>query len=76
MNEKLKTVLDIINELRDEKDEDSLNEIIDSTSLREDAGLDSIDLAVLTARLDEHFGIDIFADGIVETIGEVMEKLG
>jgi acyl carrier protein len=76
MRDKVKVVLDIINELREEKGELPLNEVTETTSLREGAGVDSIDLAVLTGRLDEQFGSVIFADGIVETIGEVMEKIG
>ena len=76
MADKMQSVIDIINDIRDDKDEAPLTEITEATSLRDDAGLDSLDLAALTARLDAKFGVDIFADGIVGTVGEVMEKLG
>jgi acyl carrier protein len=75
MTEQMKVVLDIINGIRDDKDEAALNEITEATSLRDDVGFDSIDLAVLTAHIDDKFGIDIFSDGIVDTVGEIMEKL-
>ena len=75
MKEKKEMVFKIINDIREEKDENALHGITEATSLRKDAGFDSIDLAVLTARIDAECGIDIFADGIVDTVGEVLEKL-
>lgn len=75
MNDKMKKIVEIINDILDDKDEAALTNATEETSLRDDIGLDSIDLAVLTARLDEEYGIDIFSDGIVGTIGEVLEKL-
>jgi len=49
-------------------------EILSSSNLR-DLGFDSLDLAELTVRIENEFGIDIFEDGIVETVGEILEKL-
>jgi acyl carrier protein len=49
--------------------------IVDNERLREDLGLDSVDLAELTARLDYEFGVDVFADGPVHTVGEVLAKV-
>ncbi len=43
--------------------------------LRDNLSLDSLDLAELTVRIENEFGIDIFEDGIVETVGEILEKL-
>jgi len=37
--------------------------------------LDSLDLAELTVRLEEEFGVDVFEDGIVETVEEILTKL-
>lgn len=45
------------------------------SSLRNDIGFDSLDLAELTVRIEAEFGIDIFEDGIVNTIGEILEKI-
>lgn len=76
MNEKFESVVEIINEILDDKCEDPVENITEDTSLRRDIGFDSIDLAVLTARIDSKYGVDIFATGIVDTVGEVMIKLG
>jgi acyl carrier protein len=48
-----------------------------ASSLRwgEDLGFESLDLAELTVRIEEKFGVDVFADGLVTTVGEVMQKL-
>ena len=50
----------------------SLNE---TDNLRNDLGLTSFDLAELTVRIEDEFDIDIFEDGLVNTIGEVYAKL-
>ncbi len=44
-------------------------------NLRNDLGLDSLDLAELTVRIEAEFDVDIFEDGLVETVGEILEKL-
>ena len=43
--------------------------------LRNDLDLTSFDLAELTVRIEDEFDIDIFEDGLVNTIGEVLAKL-
>ena len=44
-------------------------------SLREDIGLDSLDLAQLTVQIEDKYGIDIFEDGFVDTIEEIILKI-
>lgn len=39
--------------------------------LREDLHLDSLDLAELTVRIEERFGIDVFEQGVVQRWGEI-----
>ena len=34
--------------------------------------LDSLDLAVLTVKLEAKTGVDVFANGIVSTVGEIL----
>ena len=58
-----KKVLDIINEINSED------------NLRDNLGLNSFDLAELTVKIEDEFDIDIFEDGLVNTIGEIYEKL-
>lgn len=43
--------------------------------LREDLGMDSLELAVLTVKIEAEFGVDVFADGVVKTVGEIEEKI-
>lgn len=68
-------LLDIINLIRSNKSLSPLDAISPETRLREDAEMDSLDLAEFTVRVESQFGKDVFADGIVNTIGEVMAKL-
>lgn len=52
-------------------------ESIDADShLRNDIGLDSLDLAELTVRIEAEYDIDIFEDTIVNTVAEILEKIG
>lgn len=50
-------------------------EITDSSRLREDLGMDSFNLAELTVYIEDSFNVDIFEDGIVNTVGEIYQKL-
>lgn len=43
--------------------------------LRQDLGLDSLELAELTVRLEAEFGVDIFREGLVNTVAEVLDRL-
>ena len=44
------------------------------TRLREDLGMDSLDLAELTVKIEAECDIDIFADGLVNTVDEILKK--
>lgn len=46
-----------------------------STSLRNDLGLDSLKLAQLTVFIEDEFGVDVFEDGIVETVDDIIKKI-
>lgn len=68
-------VLNIINEILESKDLNKQNSLSEQLSLRDDLGLSSFDLAELTVKLEDEFDIDIFEDGLVNTIGEIYVKL-
>lgn len=72
MPEKL---LSVINEVRVNKGLTGLVELRPEMRLREDIGFKSLDLAEMTVRIEEKFGVDVFADGLVNTVGEIQEKL-
>ena len=69
-------ILEIINEIRAAKELALIETVNAETKLREDLGLTSFDLAELTVKIEDKFDIDIFEDGLVNTIGEILEKLG
>ena len=72
----LDEVLNIIFLVMENSELDSSSyDITPESNLREDLDLDSLALAELTVRIEEEFGIDIFEDGLVDTVEEVLEKL-
>lgn len=68
-------ILEIINKIRAAKDMAPVAELQVNDNLRDDLGLTSFDLAELTVNIEDEFDIDIFEDGLVNTIGEIYEKL-
>ena len=68
-------VLEIVNEIRVAKSLAPVESISVDTKLREDLNLNSFDLAELTVKIEDEFDIDIFEDGLVNTIGEIYTKL-
>ncbi|PKN75801.1 MAG: acyl carrier protein [Candidatus Cloacimonetes bacterium HGW-Cloacimonetes-2] len=69
-------LLVMINTVRQNKGLTRLESIQPSDDLRRDLELDSLDLAELTVRIENESGIDIFEDGFVNSIGEILIKLG
>jgi acyl carrier protein len=69
-------LLAVVNTVRANKSQSPLPTLDSGMSLRDDLQLDSLDLAELTVRIDKEFGVDVFEDGLVETVGEVIGKLG
>tara|TARA_Y100000592_G_scaffold73574_1_gene114632 strand:- start:4106 stop:4336 length:231 start_codon:yes stop_codon:yes gene_type:complete len=45
------------------------------TRLREDLGLDSIALAELAVRIEEKYDVDVFENGLVFSVEEVIQKI-
>lgn len=68
-------ILEIMNTVLENRTKEKLSELTSDLNLRDDIGFDSLDLAELTVRIEAEYDIDIFEDGIVNTVGEVFEKL-
>lgn len=68
-------LLSIINSILTNRNKTVISTINKDTKLRDDIGFDSLDLAELTVNIEADFGVDVFEDGIVETVGEIIEKL-
>ena len=70
-----KKILDILNTVLENRKKAILTSISSETHLRNDIGFDSLDLAELTVRIEAEFDIDIFENGIINTVGEILKKL-
>ena len=68
-------ILKAINEVLSETSRSERSDVTDDSHLKRDLDLDSLDLAVLTVKIEAETGIDVFADGIVETVGQIRKKL-
>lgn len=71
----MKRLLRIINIIRANKGLPKISEARPEMRLREDIGLESLDLAELTVRIENEFDVDVFADDLVFTIGEVAARI-
>lgn len=65
----------IINSVRTNKGQEPFSGLQSETRLRQDLGFDSFDLAELTVRIEQVWKTDVFADGIVFTVGDILQKL-
>lgn len=70
--ERIKTIINTILKNRGKKEIDSIDE---NTNLRDAIGFDSLDLAELTVRIEAEYDVDIFENGIVNTVGEILQKI-
>lgn len=70
----IKTVSEIIKEIIEDNGEKLTLELTKETQLR-DLGLTSFDLATLTVRIEDEFDVDIFEEGLVSSLGEIIEIL-
>jgi acyl carrier protein len=76
MNDVTLIVLKKTNEVLVESGREPVSALRDDMRLRKDLGLDSLELAVLTVKIEAATGIDIFENGLVDTVGEVAKRLG
>lgn len=68
-------LLRLIDEVRANKKQAPAAGVTRATRLREDLGFSSLDLAELTVRIEDRFGVDVFADGLVHTVGAIDDKI-
>lgn len=77
--EKENTIIDrikeIINYILERENKPKIEKLYMKTSLRRDLDMDSLDLAELTVRIEEEYGVDIFEDGIIDRIEEIIPKI-
>lgn len=68
-------LLEIINSILENKGDKKVSVIKGNMDLRNDLGLTSLDLAELTVKIEDITDIDIFEDGLINTIEEIYYKL-
>jgi len=71
----LSIVLHQINSILSNTGKENLDNLNPEDRLAGDLNLDSLDLAELTVLIESKWGIDIFKDGIVATVQDVLNKL-
>jgi acyl carrier protein len=72
---KIETIKNIVNTIRENKGLEAIEDVSEASHLRDQLELDSLDLAEFTVRIEKDTGVDVFADGIVQTVGEVLERI-
>lgn len=73
--DKKEELLRLINVVLSNRGKNNIASIDREQNLRSDIGLDSMDLAELTVRIEMEFDVDIFADGLITTVGEILDKI-
>lgn len=71
----MEKLLNIINAVLANRQKQTIESISSKSSLRNDLGFDSLDLAELTVRIEVEYDVDIFEDGVVTTVGEILNKI-
>ena len=62
-------VLELINE----NNLDFNGEILNEYNLKDDLGFDSLNMVHLVVRIEDEFNVDIFSEGKISTINELIE---
>lgn len=68
-------LLSMINDIRKSDNRTAFTTVRDTDSLRKDLGLTSFDIVDLAARIRDEFGVGILEDGLVDTVGEICQRL-
>jgi acyl carrier protein len=68
-------LLEIINLILENKNISKIMSLDYSQDLRNDLGLDSFDLAELTVRIEDEFGVDVFENGLINKVGQITDQL-
>ena len=75
MMKEINNLLKCINQILEYNSKEKIPKLNENMNLRDKIGLDSLDLAELTVLVENDYGVDIFEDGVVLTVGEILNKL-
>jgi acyl carrier protein len=65
-------MIQIFNTVLKNNDLPLIQELTPNLSLTKDLGLDSLMLAELTVRVEDAYGVDVFENGMVHTVGDIL----
>ncbi len=65
----------IVNGIRKCAGRTELQQLSPRQKLQQDLQLDSLELAEMTVLIESKFGIDVFEDGIVITVQDILDKI-
>jgi len=68
-------LVSVLHRVRESKGLGEAPLILPISDLRRDLGLDSLDLAELAVRVQDHYGVDVFAAGVIRTWGELIQRV-
>lgn len=71
----IRMLMSLVNSILETSSRPTLDQLRLQDRLQEDLGFDSLELAELTVRLEAETGVDVFRDGVVRTVGEILAKL-
>ena len=69
-----RSLLEIINQVIQDPN-NKIHCLLPEMDLRKDLGMDSMDLAYLTVLIEDEYGIDIFEDGLVSNVSNIINKI-
>lgn len=74
-SEELRHLQIIVNNIRKCAGRTELQQLSPGQKLQQDLQLDSLELAEMTVLIESKFGVDVFEDGIVITVQDVLDKI-
>lgn len=73
--DKLNEIKDLINRVLVEHDKEMITSINYDDHLRDNLGIDSIEMVDIVVQFDEIYGVDLFSDGDVKKVSEILKLI-
>lgn len=73
--DKLNEIKDLINKVLVEHDKEMITSINYDDHLRDNLGIDSIEMIDIVVQFDEIYGVDLFSDGDVKKVSEILKLI-
>jgi acyl carrier protein len=68
-------LLEIINRVLTNNELQSISSLNPQLRFREELDMDSIMLAELTVRIEDEYNVDVFENGMIYTIGDILNQI-